>query len=89
MIFFIVLCTSVLSQRMFRFNNEGKPVTVPDLYELYSQAKDTEEDEIKKSDEIGRVWSKLHFNRTITKKSFSELERDLKAVLQKSLIQNN
>lgn len=89
MIFFIVLCTSVLSQRMLRFNNEGKPVTVPDLYELYSQAKDCEEDEIKKSDEIGRVWSKLHFNRTITKKSFSELERDLKAVLQKSLIQNN
>ncbi|SDW02638.1 hypothetical protein SAMN05444410_10149 [Hydrobacter penzbergensis] len=89
MIFFIVLCTSVLSQRMLRFNNEGKPVTVPDLYELYSQAKDSEEDEIKKSDEIGRVWSKLHFNRTITKKSFSELERDLKAVLQKSLIQNN
>ena len=89
MIFFIVLCTSVLSQRMLRFNNEGKPVTVPDLYELYSQAIDSEEDEIKKSDEIGRVWSKLHFNRTITKKSFSELERDLKAVLQKSLIQNN
>lgn len=89
MIFFIVLCTSVLSQRMLRFNNEGKPVTVPDLYELYSQAKDSEEDEIKKSDEIGRVWSKLHFNRTITKKSFSELARDLKAVLQKSLIQNN
>ena len=89
MIFFIVLCTSVLSQRMLRFNNEGKPVTVPDLYELYSQANDSEEDEIKKSDEIGRVWSKLHFNRTITKKSFSELERDLKAVLQKSLIQNN
>lgn len=89
MIFFIVLCTSVLSQRMLRFNNEGKPVTVPDLYELYSRAKDSEEDEIKKSDEIGRVWSILHFNRTITKKSFSELERDLKAVLQKSLIQNN
>ena len=72
-----------------RFDNEGKVVTITDLYELYCKAKDCEEEEITKSNELGTTWRLLHFNRKITKKSLSAMEEDLKAVLKKSLIQNN
>jgi hypothetical protein len=72
-----------------RFDNEGKDVTVTDLYELYCKAKDFEEEEINKSNELGRIWRLLHFNSRIPKRPFSELEVDLKAILKKSSIQNN
>ena len=79
----------ILMEVMIRFDNEGKAVTVQDLYELYCKAKDYEEEEIIKSNELGETWRILHFNRKITKNSFGVMEENLKAVLQKSSVQNN
>jgi hypothetical protein len=72
-----------------KFDNEGKVVTLTDLYELYCKAKDYEEVEINESNELGDTWRLLHFNRAIYKRPFSAIEEDLKAVLKKSSIQNN
>ena len=79
----------ILMDVWIRFDNEGKVVTVSDLYELYCKAKDCEEEEINKSNELGGTWRILHFNRRISKRSFSEMEEDLKSALKKSTIQNN
>ncbi len=79
----------ILMDVWIKFDNEGKVVTVSDLYELYCKAKDCEEEEINKSDELGRTWRILHFNRRISKKPFSVMEENLKAVLEKSSIQGN
>lgn len=79
----------IIIEVWIKFDNEGKAVTVTDLYELYCKAKDFEEEEINKSNELGRTWRLLHFNRRIFKKPFSAMEEDLKAILKKSSIQNN
>jgi len=79
----------ILMDVWIRFDNEGKAITVTDLYELYCKAKDCEEEEINKSNELARTWRLLHFDRRITKTPFSAMEEDLKAVLKKSSIQNN
>ncbi|PWT71230.1 MAG: hypothetical protein C5B59_18465 [Bacteroidetes bacterium] len=41
-----------------RFDNEGRPIT--DLYNLYCAAKDCEEEEINKSNELGKTRRLLH-----------------------------
>ncbi len=80
----------ILMDVWIRFDNEGKPVTVSDLYELYCIAKDCEEREINKSIELGVTWRILHYNnRRIAKRTFNDIEENLKSTLKKSSIQNN
>lgn len=79
----------ILIEVWIRFDNEGEPVTVTDLYDLYCKAKDCEEEEINKSNALGKTWRLLHFNRKISKRPFSAMEGELKAILKKSSIQHN
>ena len=79
----------ILVEVWIRFDNDGKAITVTDLYELYCKARDYEEEEINKSNELGRTWRLLHFNRRISKRQLSAMEVDLKVVLKKSSIQSN
>ena|ERR1700743_1370739 len=76
-------------ESLVMFDNENKAITTADLYELYEAIKESEDKEISKTDNPGVIWTILNVNKKPFKRSFGQIESQLKEVLIDNDVQLN